>query len=199
MITTDQIKQLRDATGISIMQCRKALEASEGDHEKALFFLRKQGADVAEKKSERTLGAGVVAAYVHGGGALGALVVLRCETDFVAKNPEFKALAYDIAMHVAASSPDYVTFADISEETKEHIRALFAEEVEKSSADKPADIKKRILDGKIMAYFKEKTLNDQPFIKNPDIDVHGIVQAGVQKFGEKITIEKFVRLSAGGN
>lgn len=108
MISTEQIKELRDKTGISVMQCRKALEEAGGDMEKALVILREKSGEIADKKSDRTLGAGVVAAYVHATGIMGAIVELNCETDFVAKNPEFKALAYDIAMHVAANAPTTV-------------------------------------------------------------------------------------------
>ena len=116
MITTDQVKELRDRTGISIMQCKKALEEASGDMEKALVLLKKKGAEIADKKSDRSLGAGVVASYIHSTGSVGAMVELWCETDFVAKNEEFKALAREIAMQIAATNPSFVSSDEINEE-----------------------------------------------------------------------------------
>ncbi len=191
MITTEQIKELRDATGVSVMQCKKALEEGGGDMEKALAILRKKSKDIAAKKGDRTFGAGTVASYIHSGGAVGTLVELVCETDFVSKNEDFTKLAKDIAMHVAASNPEFVKVSDISEETRAKAAELFAKEVE----DKPADMRPKILEGKIGAYFKERVLLDQPFIKNPDVTVGGLIEEAVQKFGEKIDISRMVRYS----
>lgn len=193
MISTEQIKQLRDKTGVSVMQCKKALEEAGGDEEKALVILRKKSSDVALKKADRTLGAGIVASYVHATGTVGAMVELLCETDFVAKNEDFKKLAYDIAMHVAAANPEFLKIGDITEKDKESARAVFTEEVERS--EKPADIKEKMLQGKLDAYFKEKALLEQPFIKNPDTTVGGLIEQAVQKFGEKIELAKFARFS----
>lgn len=189
MITTEQVKALRDSTGISVMQCKKALEEAGGDSEKALIILRKKGGDIAAKKADRTLGAGVISAYIHGNGSVGAMVELSCETDFVSKNADFKALAYDIAMHVAASNPVYLKAEDIAEAEKAKAREVFAKEVE----GKPAAIQEKIMEGKLAAYFGEKTLLDQPFIKNPDLTVKGLVDSGIQKFGEKIELTRFAR------
>jgi len=191
MITTEQIKELRDATGISVMQCKKALEETGGDMEKALIALRKKGGDLAAKKADRTLGAGTVASYIHSNGTVGSMVILSCETDFVAKNQEFKALAYDIAMHVAALNPEYLKSEEIPEESKTKAMEVFASEV----SGKPAAIKEKILQGKLAAYFGEKTLLEQQFIKNPELTVKGLVDSGVQKFGEKIEVTKFARFS----
>lgn len=191
MITTEQVKALRDSTGISVMQCKKALEEAGGDSEKALIILRKKGGDIAAKKSGRTLGAGVIAAYIHGTGSVGAMVELSCETDFVAKNEEFKTLARDIAMHVAASNPSYLKAEDITEDAKAKAREVFAKEVE----GKPAAIQDKIMQGKLGAYFGEKTLLEQPFIKNPEVTVQGLVESGIQKFGEKIEVARFTRFA----
>jgi len=191
MISTDQVKQLRDQTGISVMQCKKALEEAGGDMEKALIILRKKGADIATKKADRTLGAGVVSAYIHGNATVGAIVELSCETDFVAKNEEFKALAYDIAMHVAASNPEYLKAEDVSEDAKAKAREVFEKEIK----GKPAAIADKIMQGKLLAYFGERTLLDQPFIKNPDLTVNDLIQSGIQKFGEKIEVARFARFS----
>lgn len=162
MITTEQIKELRDKTGISVMQCRKALEEAGGDMEQALLLLRQKSGEIADKKSERELGAGVIQSYVHSSGTIGAIVELNCETDFVAKNPEFKTLAYDIAMHIAAASPEYIERADAT------------------------------------GTLDEKALNDQTFIKDPSLSVGDLIKTFVQKFGEKIAVGKFTRLSVLG-
>ncbi|KKW09465.1 MAG: Elongation factor Ts [Candidatus Kaiserbacteria bacterium GW2011_GWA2_49_19] len=191
MITTEQIKTLRDSTGISVMQCKKALEEAGGDSEKALVILRKKGGDIAAKKADRTLGAGVVSAYIHGNGSVGAMVELSCETDFVSKNDAFKALAYDIAMHVAASSPLYLRAEDVAETETAKAREVFAKEVE----GKPAAIQEKIMQGKLASYFGEKTLLEQPFIKNPELTIKGLIDSAVQKFGEKIEIARFTRFS----
>lgn len=150
MITVEQIKELRDRTGISIAQCKQALEAAGGDMTKAMASLQEQGAKVAEKKASRQLGAGVVSAYIHNGNTLGVMVELDCETDFVAKNNEFKTLADDLAMHVAAFEP-----VDLS------------------------------------------TLLEQPFIKTPEKTVADVLKDCIQKFGEKVEIVRFTRLSVG--
>ena len=187
----DQIKELREKTDVSVMACKKALEEAGGDMEKAARILRKEGAKVADKKSSRELKAGAVSAYVHATGRLGALVELRCETDFVGKNEAFIALARDIAMHVAASDPLCVAAKDVPEGHKEEIRKIFEEEVGK--IDKPADIKEKILEGKMSAYLKERILLEQPFVKNQDITVGELISDSIQKFGENMEISRFAR------
>lgn len=191
MISTDDVKKLRDLTGISVMQCRKALEEATGNFDKAVLILRKKGADVAAKKSDRTLNAGVVSAYIHSTGNVGAMVELYCETDFVSGNEEFKKLAYDIAMHVVASKPEFLKSDDITEEAKTLAKEVFAKEVE----GKPEAMKAKILEGKLGSYFGERVLLNQPFIKNPELTIQDLLLGAVQKFGEKIEIGKFVRFS----
>jgi len=193
----DQIKALRDETGVAVMQCKKALEEAGGDMEKARMALRKKSGEIAAKKSERTLGSGVVAAYIHGNGSVGAMVELGCETDFVAKNEEFKKLAYDIAMHVAALRPKYLTQADITDEEKAKAKDFFVEEVEKTMAGKPEAIKEKALLGKLEVYFKEMVLVDQPFVKNGDMTIGDLVKGAVQKFGENTEIVRFSRFAVG--
>lgn len=190
-ITPEQIKSLRDATGISVMQCKKALEEAGGDMDKAIEILKKKSGEIALKKGDRTLGAGTIATYLHSGGQVAAMVELNTETDFVAKNDEFKALAYDIAMHVAATSPLYVDSNNIPAEAKANATELFKSEVE--ALDKPADIKSKVLEGKLQAYFAERTLLAQPFVKNPDVTVSALIEQATQKFGEKIAVGKFIR------
>jgi len=193
MITTETIKELRDQTGISVMQCKKALEEVGGDMEKALIVLKKKSGDIALKKAGRVLGAGTIAAYIHAGGKVGVIVELSCETDFVAKNEEFKKLAYDIAMHVAATNPEFLSVKDVSEEDKQKATEIFMKEVEKS--DKPEDIKQKMIEGKLSSYFNEQTLLEQSFVKNPDVTIKGILEEAVQKFGERTEVTRFTRFA----
>ncbi|HEY4516217.1 MAG TPA: elongation factor Ts [Candidatus Paceibacterota bacterium] len=194
-ITTEQIKELREATGVSVMQCKKALEEAGGDMEKAKIILRKISKQSAEKKADRNLGSGVVASYIHGEGGIGAMVELLCETDFVARNDEFKAIARDIAMHVAAQAPEYVKIEDVPEEAKTKAKELFAEEIENNSKDKTPEMKDKIITGKLEAYLKEKVLLEQSFIKNQDVLIKDLVSGAVQKFGEKTEIGRISRFS----
>jgi len=190
-ISTEVIKQLRDATGVSIMQCKKALEEVDGDIEKAKVILQKYSKAAADKKSDRTLGAGTIASYIHQGGKVGVLVELMCETDFVSKNEGFQALAKDIAMHVAALAPQFLRMEDLKEADTIAAKEVFAEEVE----GKPEELKEKILKGKLEAYFNEKTLLEQSFIKNPDKTIKLLLDEAVQKFGEKVEVTRFVRYS----
>ena len=193
-ITTALIKELRDHTGLSIMQVKKALEEAKGDKEKALALLKKKSGDISAKKADRTLGAGVIASYIHSTGTVGTMVELSCETDFVAKNPEFIALARDIAMHIAATNPLYLSRADISEEEKDKMKEAFEGELE----GKPANLREKIMEGKLESFFSEKTLLDQPFIKNEDVTIQEKLDGAVQKFGEKTVIARFTRFSVLG-
>ncbi len=188
MITTEQIKKLRDQTGISIMQCKKALEEANGDMDKALVILRKKSGELSAKKGDRTFGAGTIQAYIHSTGNIGSMVELNCETDFVSNNDEFKSLARDIAMHVAATNPKFLTPADITEADKKVAREVFEQEVK----GKPENVRQNILDGKLNAYFADMVLSNQPFVRNPEITIQGLVDAAVQKFGEKIAVGRFI-------
>lgn len=190
-ITSAMIKELRDTTGISVMQCKKALEEAGGDMEKAIIILKKKRSEAAEKKSDRVIGAGTVGAYVHNTNEVAALVLLSCETDFVAKNEEFIALAKDIAMHVAAQAPKYVSKDEVSETAIAKAKEVFSGEI----ADKPADMQAKIMEGKLNSYFKEQILLEQPFIKNPDTTIGEMVTGAIQKFGEKVTISEVRRVS----
>lgn len=193
MITTEQIKELRDMTGISVMQCKKALEEAAGDKDKALALLRKKSGDVAAKKSDRELGAGVIESYIHNTKTIGALIELSCETDFVARNEEFVALARDIAMHITATSPEYVDESQITEDARAKAVEMFNKEVAESG--KPADIQAKMMEGKLSSYFAERTLLAQPFVKNPDMTIKQLIDGGVQKFGEKIAVARFARFA----
>jgi elongation factor Ts len=171
------------------MQCKKALEGAKGDMEKAEIILRKKSKAIVGKKASRDLESGVVTSYVHGNGSIGSLVELLCETDFVAKNEEFKALAADIAMQVAATEAEFLTKEDINEKDKIKVKEVLAKEVE----DKPKEMRDKIMEGKLDAYFKDRVLMDQPFIKNPDVTIGDLIESAVQKFGERTEIGRFVK------
>lgn len=190
-ITSTQIKALRDETGISVMQCKKALEEAAGDMDKARIILKKKRSEAAEKKSDRTLGAGAVGSYVHNTHEVAAMVLLACETDFVAKNAEFAELAREIAMHVAAMAPKYIAKEEVDAVALQKAREVFAAEI----ADKPADMQEKIMEGKLASYFKDQILLEQPFVKNPETTIADMVNGAVQKFGEKVTIVQIYRMS----
>lgn len=190
-ITTELIKELRDKTGVSVMQCKKALEESAGDLEKAVKILQKKSADIALKKTDRTLGSGAIASYIHATHRVGAMVELQCETDFVSGNADFQSLARDIAMHVSATNPQALKMEDIDEATRAAAAELFAKDVE----SKPEEIKAKILEGKLADYWQSRVLLEQPFIKNPDLTIKDLITGAIQKFGERTELTRFVRFS----
>ena len=182
---------MRDFTGVSIMQCKKALEEAGGDMEKAKVILRKASAISAAKKADRELGAGVVSAYVHAGGTVLGAVVLACETDFVSKNEEFSKLAYDIAMHVAALNPQFKSREDVKDSDLVAARAVFEGEAATIAEANRA----MAIEGKIDSYLRDRVLLEQPFIKDPTITIKGLIEGAVQKFGEKVELVRYERLS----
>jgi elongation factor Ts len=190
-ITSAQLKELRDKTGISVMQCKKALEEAGGDMDKAVIILKKKRSEAAEKKSDRALGAGAVGVYVHNTNEVAAMVILASETDFVSKNQEFIALAKDIAMHVAATDPKYISKEEVPAEAIEKAKEVFATEI----VGKPAEMQEKIMAGKLASYFKDQILMEQDFIKNPETTIGEMVNGAVQKFGENVSIAKITRLS----
>ncbi len=190
-ISSEQLKELRDKTGISVMQCKKALEEAAGDMEKALVLLKKKGAEVAEKKSDREFGAGVIGVYAHNTGEVAAMVHLACETDFVAKNEKFVALAKDIAMHVTAMNPAYLHKDDLDEKAIATAKEVFKKELE----GKPEDLQDKIMAGKLDSYFQDQILLDQPFVKDPALTIDGKIKEAVQAFGENIAVVSFNRMS----
>ena len=192
-ISTDTVKALRDKTGVSVMQCRKALEEANGDVAQAEVVLRQKSGAAADKKADRELGAGAIGMYVHDN-AIGAMVLLSSETDFVSKNEEFVALAREIAMQVAATNPTYLGTDEIAEDAKEAALAVFQKEVE----GKPEDMKAQILDGKLKSYFKDQVLLEQAYIKDEAKTIKDLVTEASQKFGERIEVTKMARFSARG-
>jgi elongation factor Ts len=191
MATTEEIKVLRDLTGVSIMQCKKALEEAGGDIEKAKIILRKQSSAIATKKADRSLGAGIATAYIHAGGSVVGAIVLGSETDFVSKNADFAKLAYDIAMHVAAMNPQFTSREDVKEIDLRAAREVFADEAKKV----PESARAKAIEGKVDSYLRERVLLEQPFVKDPSITIRQLIESAVQKFGEKIEVVKFARLS----
>lgn len=190
-ITTDMIKELRDQTKVSIMQCKKALEEAGGDMEKAVMILRKISATTAAKKSDRELGAGIIGSYKHTTSKVAAIVEVQCETDFVAQNPEVMEFANNLAMHIVAMNPQYVNKEEITEAETAKATEFFMEEI--NASDKPAEMKEKILAGKLDAFFAEKTLMNQPFVMNGDMTLADVVNGLTQKTGERIVIGKFAR------
>ena len=193
-ITASQVNELRKVTGAGMMDCKNALVESQGDMEKAVDYLRKKGQKVAAKRADREATEGVIVSKTSADMQYAAVIMVNCETDFVAKNEEFKKIAYDIAMHVAATNPQFLKTEDISEDVRQKTAAALASEV----ADKPEAMREKIMEGKLAAYFSEQVLLDQPFIKNQDITVAGLIEATVQKFGERIEIGRYTRFAIGG-
>ncbi len=191
MSSTELIKQLRDETGVSIMQCKKALDDADGNIEQAKVNLRKISAQVAAKKADRELGSGAVQAYIHAGNSVAGVVVLACETDFVAKNEEFVKTAYDIAMHVAAIAPEFLSRDDVTEESTKAARAVF----EKEASDKPEDMREKIVEGKMDSFLKEKVLLEQDFVKDGSLTIQGLIDEASQKFGERVEVAEISRFA----
>ncbi len=190
-VTTDDVKALRERTGLSVMDCKNALESTDGDMDKALIALRKKSSAAAAKKSDRTLGAGIVQSYIHASEDVGTIILLSCETDFVARNEEFKTLAHDIAMHATATNPDFISRDEVKDEDVSKAKQLFEEE----SKDKPADKRDAIVEGKLNSYVKERVLLEQPFVRNPELTIQDLVEQAVQKFGERIEVSECTRVS----
>ncbi len=183
------VKELREKTGISIMQCKKALEDAGGDMSKAMVYLQKKGAETAAKKSDRTLKSSRIVSYVHGVGTVGVMIELCSESDFVSKHEDFQKLAYDIAMQIAATNPAFIKKEEVPAEEKAKVLEAFVDEVK----GKPEAIKEKILNGKLDSFFKERILLEQDFIKDPSVTINTLIQNAIQKFGEKIEIARFVR------
>jgi len=191
MVSIDDVQKLRKQTFAPAIDCKKALEETKGDITKASEILRKKGQLRAEKKQDNNTKAGVIEAYIHANNQFGALVELRCETSFVANNPDFKKLAYDLAMHITALDPQYVSSEEIPKEIIEEKKKEYIEEFKKSN--KPPEIIKKIIDGKFEKEFQEVCLNKQIFIKDETKNIDQLIQEAVAKFGENIEISRFIR------
>ncbi|MCQ2454460.1 MAG: translation elongation factor Ts [Clostridia bacterium] len=198
-VTAALVKELRERTQAGMMDCKKALVASDGDMEKAVEYLREKGLAAANKKSGRVAAEGAVESYIHMGGKIGVLVEINCETDFVAGTDAFKALCHDVAMHIAAAAPEYVTKEEIPAAKLEDERKIAHEQVmnDEKNAKKPAAIIDKIVEGRVDKYCKEVCLMDQQFVKNPDITIKDLLNETTLKTGEKVTIRRFVRFKLG--
>jgi elongation factor Ts len=195
-ITAAMVKELRERTGAGMMDCKAALKETDGDVEAAVDVLRTKGLADLAKKAERATNEGVVSSYIHAGGRIGVLAEVNCETDFVARNEEFQAFVKDIAMHVAASSPLYVSRDDVPREVIEHERGIFM--VQAAETGKPEEIQAKIAEGRLDKYFQEVCLLEQPFVKNPDITVEELLGEMVSKLGENMSIARFARFEISG-
>jgi len=195
MITKEMIKELRERTGAGMLDCKKALTEQNGDMEKAIEFLREKGLAAAAKKASRISAEGIVEAYIHGGGRIGVLLEINCETDFVAKTPAFKELAKNIAMQIAASRPEYVQKEDVPEAVLEKERQILR--VQALNEGKPEKIVDKMVEGRISKFYKEVCLLEQPYIKDPEISVHDLIVAQISKIGENIKVRRFARFEVG--
>ena len=195
-ISAKDVKALRDRTGAGMMDCKAALQESNGDMEKAIDILRTKGAAKAAKRAERKAAEGAIGTYVHHNGKVAVMVELNSETDFVAKNPEFQQLARDLAMHIASTAPLAVSSDDIPAAEVERERAVYAAQV--AEEGKPEAIRAKIVEGKIQKWFKESSLLDQQFVKDPERTIRELVDGISAKTGEKISVARFVRFRVGG-
>ncbi|MHB8053762.1 MAG: translation elongation factor Ts [Candidatus Aminicenantales bacterium] len=190
-ITADMVKELRERTGIGMMECKHALGECDGDHEKAILILRKKGYARAADKADRVTREGRVGSYIHTNGKIGVLVEVNCETDFVAKNDEFVELVKNIAMHIAAAAPKYVAPADVPAEILDKEREITREQFKDSK--KPAEIVEKIVEGKLSKFYEETCLLEQPFIKDDKMKVKDLITQFISKFKENTKISRFVR------
>ena len=184
---------LRDKTGAGIMDCKNALTETNNDVEKAVEILRKKGIKIAEKKSSRTAKDGVIDSYIHTGSKLGVLIELNCETDFVAKNEEFKRLAHDLAMQIAAKQPKYINRDDVPADIIEKEKEIFKEQFK----GKPEKVLDKIVTGKIEDFYKENCLMEQAFVKDESKIIKGLITDKIAKFGENILVKRFIRFGLG--
>lgn len=194
-ISAADVKVLRERTGAGIMDCKKALAETNGDLEKAIEYLRKRGAALAEKKQGRATNEGLIEAYIHPGSRLGVLVEVNCETDFVAKTEDFKALARDLAMQIAATNPIAVRREDVPEEIIEREKEIYRSQAK--NENKPDHIIERVIQGKLEKFYQENVLLEQHFVKDPEKTVKDRITEAIAKLGENITVRRFVRFELG--
>ncbi len=194
-IPASQVKQLREITGAGMMECKKALQESGGDLDRAQEILRERGLAGVEKRKGRVAGDGVVESYIHGEGRIGVLVEINCETDFVARTEEFRELAREVAMQVAAQSPRWVSRDEVPEDVVESERKVYAERARQMG--KPENVLDKIVDGMLDSFYKETVLLDQPYIREGSKSVDDLVKEVASKVGENVVIRRFVRYQLG--
>jgi len=194
-ITAERVKELRERTGIGMMECKKALEEAGGDAEKAIDILRKKGHARAKDKAHRETSEGMVGSYIHMNGKIGVLVELNCETDFVARNEEFKELLKNISMHIAAARPKYIAPADVPADELEKEKDIIREQFKDSK--KPPQIVEKIVEGKLAKFYEEVCLLEQPFIKDDKTRIKDLLAAFIAKFKENTRVSRFARFELG--
>jgi elongation factor Ts len=194
-ISATMVKQLREKTGVGIMDCKEALSQSNGDIDNAVDFLRKKGLATAQKRAGRSMSEGLIRPYIHMGGKLGVLVEINCETDFVAKNDDFKEFAKNIAMHIAATNPVGIASDDVPEEVINKEKEIYrAQAIE---LGKPENVIDKIVEGKLNKFYKDNCLLNQAYVRNPDVNISDLLNDLIAKMGENITIKRFVRFQIG--
>lgn len=194
-INAKQVKELRESTGAGIMDCKQALQEAGGDVEKAVRILREKGLAGAQKKAGRSAADGIIDAYIHLNNRIGVLVEVNCETDFVARNETFRAMVHDIAMHIAAARPLYVSPEDIPAEVLEQEKEINRNRALKEG--KPEKVVDKIVEGRLKKYYEEVCLLDQPFVKDPEITVGDLVKRTIAAVGENIVVRRFARFQVG--
>jgi elongation factor Ts len=192
-MTHDLIKELREITGAGMMEIKQALTEGNNDKDKAIEILRKKGAAKLAKKEGRSAKEGVIETYIHPGNRIGVLLELNCETDFVARTDDFKKLAKDLALHIAAANPLYVNMEQVPVEVTEKEKEIYKEQMK----GKPEDVVNKIIEGKLAKYFEEVCLLEQPFAKNPDIKIKELITQSVSKMGENVQVKRFTRYMLG--
>lgn len=195
MISASNVKELRERTGVGMMDCKRALQETSGDIDKAIDFLREKGLAAATKKAGRIAAEGIVESYIHGGGRIGVLIEINCETDFVAKTPAFRSFVKDMAMQVAASNPSYISREEVPQEIIEKEKEILSAQAKNEG--KPDKIIEKMVEGRITKFFAEVCLLEQAFIKDPDKTVKEIVTEKILSIGENINIRRFVRYEMG--
>ncbi|RNC67910.1 MAG: translation elongation factor Ts [Desulfuromonadales bacterium] len=194
-ITAAQVNELRKATGAGLMDCKKALAETDGDHEKAIDFLRKKGLAAASKKAGRAATEGMVGSYIHAGGKIGVLLEVNCETDFVARNENFQAFVKDIAMHIAAAAPQFVCREEVAAELVEREKEIYRAKARETG--KPENIIEKIIEGQVNKFYADICLMEQPYVKDPDKTVQQFLNETIASIGENMSIRRFTRFTLG--
>ncbi|RJX16653.1 MAG: translation elongation factor Ts [Ammonifex sp.] len=194
-ISAKLVKELRDKTGVGMMDCKKALAETGGDMEKAVIYLREKGLAEAAKRSGRVASEGLVSAYIHPGNRIGVLVEVNCETDFVAKTEDFKNLVHDLALQIAASRPQYISQDDVPAEVITQEKEILR--VQALNEGKPEKVVEKMVEGRLQKFFKDACLLEQPFVKNPDVTVQNVLHEVVARVGENIVVRRFSRYELG--
>jgi elongation factor Ts len=194
-ISAEQVKTLREKTGVGFMECKAALTEAKGDLELATTLLRKKGLASAARKSSRETKEGLIGSYIHAGGKIGVMVEVNCESDYVGRNEEFQALVHDVAMHIAASDPRFVRKEDVTEEVLAKEREIYRDQAR--TTGKPDSVLDKIVEGRMSKYYAECCLLEQPFVKDPNVTVKDHIASYIHKIGENIQVRRFVRFKLG--